>query len=377
MRYALAGCLLLAACSGGTEPGPEALLLLPAVDTIPADSSVQFRTAQVTPGGDTVDVPGAIWSSRDPDVAAVSASGLVTGLRSGQVTVVALLGDLRGTAEVRVERRFRARDVSTGRAGLCAVDLEHRLWCHGGWGSGLAFPSVDTTDIRTFLVPVSGPERYSGVGSNTFFGCGLSTSGQALCWGYGPLGRDSFSAGVPVPIAPGVTFDTLSIQGWLGCGLAAETAYCWGVPMKAVKPIDTGGVGLVKLDVRGFDACGWTSQAVELCWDQYGFQAPGGRGIVQPSTPGVPPLHGMLRGDDFFCGLDLAGRVWCWGANNHGQLGNGTTLASSDPVQVAGGRSFTLLSVAVGDHRACSISDGNELFCWGVGFGSVPAAVLY
>jgi Bacterial Ig-like domain (group 2)/Regulator of chromosome condensation (RCC1) repeat len=331
----------------------------------------------VGPRGDTVAVPGAVWSSRDPDVAAVTGSGLVTGVRSGPVTIVALVGDLRGTAEVRVERRFRAKDVSTGRAGLCAVDLQGRLWCQGGWGSGVAYPSVDTTDIRTFVVPVSGSERYKAVGSNGFFACGLATNGQVLCWGYEPLGRDSFSTGIPTPIAPGLTFDTLSVHGWLGCGLAAQAAYCWGVPIKGVKPIDTGGMPLVKVDVLGFDACGWTSQAVELCWDQYGFHVPRDPAIVPPPAPGVPPLHALVRGDDFFCGLDSAGLAWCWGANHQGQLGNGTTLDSSQPVTVTGGRSFTLLSAAVGNYQACGISDRRELFCWGGGFGTVPRAVLY
>lgn len=377
MRYRAAACLILAACSGGTEPGSELpLLVLPIVDTIPAAVSVQFRAVQVRPGGDTVDVPAVLWSSRDPDVAQVSASGLVTGIRSGEVTIVALASDLRGTSAVRVERRFQAKDVATGPAGLCAVDLDGRIWCEGGWGSGAAYGTADATEIRTFFTPVSGPERYRAVGSNKFFGCGLGTSGQLLCWGYQPLG-ESISAGVPIPIAPGLTFDTLSVHGWLGCGLAAQVAYCWGVPIDVVKPADTGGVPLVKLDVLGFDACGWTVQGTELCWDELGFQVPGGRGIVQPSAPGVPPLHGLVRGEEFFCGLDSAGLAWCWGSNDQGQLGNGTTVSSSIPVPVAGGRSFILLSAAVGGYRACGISGENELLCWGVGFGSVPRAVLH
>jgi hypothetical protein len=379
LRYRLAVCLLLAACSSGTEPGPEpALLVLPAVDTIPADSSVQFRAAQVGPGGDTVEVPGAVWSSRDPDVAPVSAGGLVTGVRSGQVTIVALVGDLRGTAEVRVERRFHAKDVSTGSAGLCAVDLDGRIWCQGSWGSGVAYPSVDTTDIRTFLVPVSGSERYTAVGSNAFFACGLGTSGQVLCWGYQPLG-DSLSAGVPTPIASGLTFDTLSVQGWMGCGLADQTAYCWGLFMDGVKPVDTGGSPLVKIDVQENDGCGWTAEAIQLCWDDFGYASPDDRSIVPPSADGVPPLHALVSGGSYFCGLDAGGLAWCWGANDQGQLGNGTTRDSPEPVQVAGGRHFTLLSAPIGGYsrQVCGIADESELFCWGAGFGSLPAAVLY
>jgi Bacterial Ig-like domain (group 2)/Regulator of chromosome condensation (RCC1) repeat len=377
-RFCLAGCILLAACSNGTEPGDELpLLVLPAVDTISADSSAQFRVVQVSADGDTLEVPGAVWTSRNPDLATASATGLVEGLRSGNVTIVALAGDLRGTAEVRVERRFRARDVSTGAAGICAVDLDGGIWCRNGWGSGNAYPAPDPSDVRTFREPVRGSTRYTTVGSNRFFACGLSTSGEALCWGYSPLG-DSLSAGVPTPIASGLTFDTLSIQGWLGCGLAAQQAHCWGVPIRAVKAIDTE-APLVSLDVQEFDGCGWTADAVQLCWDDSGFPAtPHGR-VEPPPGADVPSLHGLVSGGDFFCGLDPDGSAWCWGANQSGQLGNGTVTSSVDPVRVAGDRHFTRLSASNdgSSHLACAIDDGDELFCWGLGFGPVPTPVLY
>ena len=256
------------------------------------------------------------------------------------------------------------------------VDLEGRLWCQRGWGSGVAYPSVDTTDIRTFIVPVSGSDRYAAVGSNQFFACGLSTSGQVLCWGYKPLG-DSLSAGVPTPIAPGLTFDTLSVQGWKGCGLVDEAAYCWGVPTDGVRPVDTGGSPLVRLDVQQYDGCGWTAAGTGLCWTE-AYTYPADLSIVPPSTPGVPQLQKFVRGGDFFCGVDGPAQAWCWGGNSHGQLGNGTTLDSADPVPVTGGRQFTLLSASVDEgYRVCGIAERNELFCWGRGFGSVPTAVLY
>ena len=379
LRYRLSASLLLAACSG-TEPGEEpALLVLPAVDTIPADSSARFRVVEVGGGGDTIEIPGVVWSSRDPDVASVSDDGLVTGIRSGLVTIVALVGDFRGTTDVRIERRFQAKSVSTGSAGVCAVSLDGRIWCERGWGSGLASPTTDTTDIRTFQIPASGPQQYTEVGSNQFFACGLAIDGQVLCWGYSPLGN-SLSAGIPTPIAPQLTFDTLSVQGWLGCGLVGQAAYCWGVPRDGVKQVDTEGIPLVALDVQQYDACGWTADEVQLCWDYFlDFAYPEDRSFEQPPTGDAPPLDRLVSGGDFFCGLDPNGQAWCWGTNDQGQLGNGGTLNSPDPVRVTGALRFTRLSAGRDDgaRRVCGIADEGELFCWGRGFGSTPTAVLY
>jgi hypothetical protein len=351
-------------------------MVLPALDTIPADSAVQFRTAEVAPNGDTLYFPAASWSSRDPDVAEVSPSGVVTGIRSGEVTIVALLGESSGSAEVRVERRFRARDVSTGSAGLCAVDLEGRLWCERGWGTGVAYPNADSTEIRTFLAPVSGSGEYEAVGSNSFFACGLTASGQVLCWGYQPLG-DSLSSGIPASIASGLAFDTLSLHGGHGCGLVEQRAYCWGIHGDSLELVNTADAPWVRLDVQGHAPCGWTSSGVQTCWDGVASY-PGTWSIVPPTGPGVPPLHASVSGGNSFCGLDGFGSAWCWGANTEGQLGNGTTVDATSPVQVAGNQHFTMLSAAAGGGgRVCGIAERNELFCWGTGFGPVPAAVLH
>jgi len=376
---------LLAACSGGTEPGQgDRLLVVSPVDTLQADSTAHLRAVVRDEHGDTVEVPGVVWSSRNPDIASVTDDGVVTGHASGIVTLVALTGDLSGTAELRVERRFKAMDVATGSASLCAVDLDGRIWCSAGFGTGASAPSAAPGDIRAFVVPVAGSEHYRLVGTNQFFACGLDTGGHVHCWGYSYLGRETGS-GIPRPVDPGRTYDTLSVQGWAACGLSEQTAHCWGLPYDSVRTVSFGAGQLVRVEVGDFEACGYTVDGNSQCWDQYSYNYATravAHSVVAASFGAgrsAPPLHGGATGAGFSCGLDADGAAWCWGSNDEGQLGDGTLDDSEEPVAVAGGLRFTRLAAAVagGIHRVCGIATDQTLYCWGEGYGAVPTPMLY
>jgi hypothetical protein len=75
------------------------------------------------------------------------------------------------------------------------------------------------------------------------------------------------------------------------------------------------------------------------------------------------------------CGIDNSGTggtqgsVWCWGANSSGQLGDGTTTYSANPVRVsanpsAGFTNTQVTHVSVGNTSACAI-EGGVVYCWG------------
>ena len=61
------------------------------------------------------------------------------------------------------------------------------------------------------------------------------------------------------------------------------------------------------------------------------------------------------------------GAAYCWGGNQFGQLGDGTTAASAVPKQVSGGGSF--IDVAVGLEHGCALTTGNRAMCWGQNTG--------
>jgi alpha-tubulin suppressor-like RCC1 family protein len=68
--------------------------------------------------------------------------------------------------------------------------------------------------------------------------------------------------------------------------------------------------------------------------------------------------------------LKADGTIWAWGYNRSGQLGDGTTINKSFPVQVSG-LSGAITIVAGGTHSLAIKSDGT-VWAWGDnGFGEL------
>jgi hypothetical protein len=71
-------------------------------------------------------------------------------------------------------------------------------------------------------------------------------------------------------------------------------------------------------------------------------------------------------GDNHTCALRAAGSVWCWGANNWGQIGADTgTNFNPFPVEVTLPVGRTATRIAVGGRAACAELDDKSMFCWG------------
>jgi hypothetical protein len=58
------------------------------------------------------------------------------------------------------------------------------------------------------------------------------------------------------------------------------------------------------------------------------------------------------------------GRVWCWGTNTHGQLGDGTTTDGLNPVLVRGLPDRAVL-VSLGYAHTCALLRNGRIYCWG------------
>ena len=69
-------------------------------------------------------------------------------------------------------------------------------------------------------------------------------------------------------------------------------------------------------------------------------------------------------GEDYTCAVKTDHTLWCWGYNARGELGDGTTTDSAVPVREHSHASDWAAVSARGDHT-CTVKTDHTLWCWG------------
>jgi len=118
----------------------------------------------------------------------------------------------------------------------------------------------------------------------------------------------------------------------------------------------------------GYDhSCAITVAGPTLCWglNEYG-QVGDGTTANQASPATVAGGHtfaAITAGLRHTCALDTNGAAWCWGDNTYGELGDGSHTLSDTPVAVAGGLQFAYLKA--GELSTCGVTSTGIAYCWG------------
>lgn len=199
----------------------------------------------------------------------------------------------------------------------CARDEKGRVRCLSIAG--------DSAPGRSPLPPVT------DLSTSTTHGCAVAREGSVWCWGrndYGQQGRGFVSkADVLIP------------------------------------PATNGITDAVRVAAGAFHTCVVKKTRELVC-----FGAPLARGRAEAqSAPvtvaGLTDVTMAAGGAGFFCALTGDGAVSCWGDNEHGELGDGTTTSRASPARVAklGGAT----KIAAGVSHACAVLSSGKIACWG------------
>ncbi len=126
-----------------------------------------------------------------------------------------------------------------------------------------------------------------------------------------------------------------------------------------------------QLGLGGFTSCAILESGQLWCW---GANEEGqlGLGNGSPNTVNVPTQVGTdlwldhSQGEDNGCAVRQDNTLWCWGNNEDGQLGVGDTTARNAPTaEASGATDWVQVEAATTGNHACGIRSDNSLHCWG------------
>ena len=188
---------------------------------------------------------------------------------------------------------------------------------------------------------------------STLNSCTTTNTGGVKCWGSGSYGM--------------MGNGTLTGSGYPGDVLVAQS----GANLN----------GIISLSAGSFHICSLTQTGGVKCWGRNNKGQLGNGTTTNSSVPvdvlvqaggaALSNIVSISSAQNHMCSLTQTGGVKCWGSNDNGQLGNGTTTNSSVPVDVlvqAGGAALSgIVSISSGNSHNCALNKERWVYCWGSG----------
>lgn len=254
-----------------------------------------------------------------------------------------------------------------------------------GLGTVQAAPSNPRAVPAAFISQQQPLQGITALAAGYDFTYALTSSGGVKCWGDVSLRVDGNITDKDIPMdAPGLTSGVTAITagsqhvcaltsgGGVKCwGLNADGQLGDGTTESAYTPVDVSGLtsGVAAIAAGSTHTCVLTSGGGVKCWGSNDYGQLGDGTTTDRSTPvdvsgfdsGVTAI---AAGNNFTCALTNTGGVKCWGSNTSGQLGDGTNEDSLTPVDVNGLRGG-VTAIAAGDIHACALTNAGGLKCWG------------
>lgn len=265
------------------------------------------------------------------------------------------------------------------------VHATHRApWVAIGLITLLPFILFGCTQKSQIVPPLT---RIGAIAAGGHHTCALTDWGGIKCWGgnaYGQLGDGStIQRNTPVDVVGLIRgVKAITTGGPYTCALTtAGGVKCWGrnysgqlgdgTDMPRNIPVDVVGLtsGVKAIAGGGHHTCALTETGGLKCWGSNDAGQVGDGRTLDRSIPvdvvGLAQgVRAIATGGHHTCAITDMGEVKCWGNNNSGQLGDGTTIDRPTPVNVVG-LATGVQMIEAGGHHTCILSETGGVQCWG------------
>jgi len=205
----------------------------------------------------------------------------------------------------------------------------------------------------------------------------------------GPPTASEPEPALDVAPAQALAFRQVTVGGEHTCGLTtSQVAYCWGtnsvgelgigtstgpetcsgIPCSTTPVRVVGGLAFRQLSAKSGHTCGVTPNNRLFCWGlNHTGQLGDGTGADSPRPIRIArglAFRQVSAGNLHSCGVTTNHVAYCWGHNQAGALGDGTTNGSLGPVRVVRGLAFR--EVSAGNQFTCGVTTDNVAYCWGL-----------
>jgi alpha-tubulin suppressor-like RCC1 family protein len=231
--------------------------------------------------------------------------------------------------------------IAVGSEHSCALTGAGAMYCwgHNDWRQFAA----NAPAMAEAPVAVAPTMTFVSLTVGSGFTCAITATSDSYCWGY---------------------------SGWGNLGDGKTISY--GNTFTATPSLVVGGRAWKQVGAGQIHACALTTAGQGYCWGNNGGKL-GNGGTAESSNPsplsGAPTFASLVVGANHSCGIATTADVWCWGFNGNGQLGQAATTAIIRPTRIVGLTASELAASGIGTgsgSHSCAISvDRLTVKCWG------------
>ena len=281
-------------------------------------------------------------------------------------------------------------DISAGNAHTCGILVDGSAKCWGSNSDGQLGTSASMPSASSpVAVSLPGNTYVKQISAGFKHTCVLTDGEDVLCWGNndsGQLGNDTTDAkSVPTKV---IGLQPSAAVGSVGSSVITDNSatvtstfnhtdsvthrtLTYGTDEQMAQDteqIDLGHFGPIQMVATGsHHSCFVLIDGHVKCWGRNDHGGVGDATTEDKSTPVdvlglLAPARVVAVGTGHSCAVLANGELWCWGDNSSGQLGNSTSISTSQPTQ---GDVDDVIDVVAGDDFTCALHVDGQLSCWG------------